>query len=237
MTTLVSLNNILHKNMLIDINTVEAQGGKLHLTPVVLSEFLKLAVQFPIALTKNKETGKFVCVALFGFEPEENLYFSNENWDSIYIPLQISRQPFFLGNDENNQLILCIDSAHPSLHKNSGERLFDEDGKDSSYLSGLKSQLAELFNGEKETQEFVATLAELDLIQPMHLDITFADQSSTRVEGMYTINEAALQNLPDTRILELHKQGYLALIYTMLTSLGHIYAMVDRKNKRISAVS
>ena len=71
MSRLVSLNNNIHKDVRVNTAIAEAQGGLLNMVPVMLSEFLKLAVQFPIAITKNKETGQFVVVALFGFQAGE----------------------------------------------------------------------------------------------------------------------------------------------------------------------
>lgn len=238
MSNLIALNQQVHQAIRINTQTVEAQASQLNMVPVVLSEFLKLAVQFPIALTKNKDTGRFVCVALFGFQEHENLFIKDQQWDSLYLPLQIRRQPFFLGNSEqgDDQFVVCIDSGHQSIEqKNSDalgtEAIFDQEGNATPYLENVKAILAELLNGEAATQAFLKTLAELKLLQPMQLEITFANGESTRVEGIYTINEVRLQNLSRDEIAGLHQQNYLAPIYTMLTSIGHIYDLIDRKNK------
>ncbi len=240
MSNLIALNQQAHQAIRINTQTVEAQASQLNMVPVVLSEFLKLAVQFPIGFTKNKDTGRFVCVALFGFQESENLFVKNQHWDALYLPLQIRRQPFFLGNSEqsDDQFVVCIDSSHKSIEqKNSDavsetEAIFDREGNATPYLENVKAILAELLNGEATTQVFIKTLAELKLLQPMQLEITFANGESTRVEGIYTINEVRLQNLSNDEIAGLHQQNYLAPIYTMIASIGHIYGLVDRKNKR-----
>ncbi len=242
MSNLIALNQQVHYALRINTQTVETQASRLNMVPVVLSEFLKLAVQFPIALTKNKDTGRFVCVALFGFQENENLFIKDQRWDSLYLPLQIRRQPFFLGNSEqgDDKFVVCIDSSHQSIEqKNSeaglgAEAIFDKDGNATPYLENVKAILAELLNGETITQAFIKTLTELKLLQPMQLEITFANDESTRVEGIYTINEMRLQRLSTDEIAGLHQQDYLAPIYTMMTSIGHIYGLVARKNKRIA---
>jgi hypothetical protein len=240
MSTLIALDQQAHQTIRINTKAVEAQASQLRMVPVVLSEFLRLAVQFPIGFTKNKDTGRFVCVALFGFQDEENLFIKNQQWDALYVPLQIRRQPFFLGNSDqsDDQFVVCIDSSHNSIELQNGEgvlgaeAVFDKEGNATPYLENVKAILAELLNGELATQIFIKTLAELKLLQPMQLEITFANGESTRVEGIYTINEDSLQNLNKDEIADLHQRNYLAPIYTMITSIGHIYGLVDRKNKR-----
>ncbi|GGY62439.1 hypothetical protein GCM10011613_02410 [Cellvibrio zantedeschiae] len=241
MSTLVALNNQLHQSIRVNIQAAEIQGSHLNMVPVVLSEFLKLAVQFPIVLTKDKDTGRFNCVALFGFQAGENLFITHNQWNSLYLPLQIRRQPFFLGKSEHDesQFVICIDTGSKSIQPENADAsvntaIFDVDGKETAYLKNIKSILAELVNGEEPTQAFITTLASLKLLQPMQLEITFASGESTRIEGLYTINEEHLNRLSTTDINSLHTQGYLSFIYTMMTSIGHIYGLIDKKNKRLA---
>lgn len=242
MAHLVSLDNAAHRHISIDSVRVEVLGAKLNMVPVVLTEFLKLVVQYPIAFTKDKETGRFVCVALFGFHDNENLFVDNGRWNAFYVPLHISRQPFFLGNaadnqSENDQFVVCIDVEHEGIEPGEGERIFDDEGNETAYLERMKQGLAELLNGELPTQQFVQSLARLKLLLPMKLEITFENAESTQVEGLYTINETQLAALAADDIASLHAQQYLGPIYTMLASLGHIYGMVDRRNKRLACVA
>lgn len=236
MSRLVLLNNDIHKNVRVNTAIAEAQGGLLNMVPVMLSEFLKLAVQFPIAITKNKETGQFVVVALFGFQAGENLFFNNNRWNSLYTPLHIVRQPFFLGEDNasknaDKQFVICIDTDNNSIQQHDGDRLFDTEGKETAYLEKIKYVLSELLEGEEKTKAFIAKLLSLKLLQAMQLEITFENGESVRVEGMYTINEDNLQNLSPESLAELNQLEYLRPIYTMIVSLGHIYGLIEKKNK------
>jgi len=233
MPTFVALDNQQHKSLKVSTQTIEAQGAEERMVPVVLSEFLKLAVHYPIAFTKNMETGKFLCVALLGFEEKENLFWQNNSWDSIYTPLNIMRQPFFIGND-NGTGVICINSESPCLSTQEGEAIFDGDGADASYLQKIKVMLAELLQGEAQTAEFIQSLLELKLIMPMALDITFANQQEQRVEGLYTIDEDQLAGLSGEQLLLLQQKEYLKPIYTMIVSLSHIYALIHKKNQRLA---
>ncbi|WBS01596.1 SapC family protein [Pseudoduganella sp. SL102] len=238
MAHLISLDNTAHRQVRVDSRRVEAAGAALTMVPVVLSEFLKLVVQYPIAFTKDKDTGRFACVALFGFHDSENLFADGERWDAIYVPLQVSRQPFFLGKatdkaGEGDHFVVCIDIEHASIGSD-GERIFDADGRETAYLEEAKGRLAELLDGEAPTRQFIDTLLHHKLLVPMQLEITFANQESTQVQGLYTIDDARLEQLDGAAVAHLHAQGFLGPAYTMLASLGHVYAMIDRRNKRLA---
>jgi hypothetical protein len=230
MDRLIALNSAAHRHLRVDQQQVLAQAAQLNMVPVVLGEFLKLCVQYPIVLTKNGQTGQFTCVALFGFDDAENLFWKQDRWDALYVPLQVSRQPFFLAPDN----MVCVDSMHPSVRRAQGQAVFDEHGAETPYLHQAKQMLAALLDGEQLTNSFVRKLLALELIRPMRLEIEFANHQKQRVEGLYTIDEARLKALAAERIGELHSLDYLGPIYTMLASLGHIYSLVQRKNERMA---
>ncbi|QBE65815.1 SapC family protein [Pseudoduganella lutea] len=234
MAHLVSLDNTVHRQVRVDKGRVEAAGAALNMVPVVLSEFLKLVVQYPIAFTKDKDTGRFACVALFGFHDSENLFVDAGRWDAIYVPLQVSRQPFFLGKaPDGEHFVVCIDTGHASIGHD-GEPIFDADGLETPCLEEAKGRLAELLNGEAPTRQFIDMLVEFKLLLPMQLEITFENGDTTSVQGLYTIDDARLAQLDGEAVATLHAQGFLAPAYTMLASLGHVYAMIDRRNKRLA---
>jgi hypothetical protein len=204
------------------------------MVPVVLSEFLKLCVQYPIVLTKQADTGRFVCVCLFGFEKNENLFWRNGRWDALYTPLHIARQPFFVGAGEtpqvDGQFVVCIDTGHDCLQEQAGECLFDEHGNETPWLQKTKAILAALLTGETETQRFIEKLLALDLVQPLRLEIDYANRQSQRVAGLYTVDDERMKSLSPPGLAELHSLHYLAPIYTMMASLGHVYSLIARKN-------
>jgi len=237
MTKLVTLHNTLHRNLKLNLDKVEAAGAAERMVPVVLSEYLKLTVQYPIVFTKNGDTGKFLSVALLGFDKGENLFWKDNQWQGIYIPLNISRQPFFLGasDKEGEKSVLCIDTDNDALSESVGEDIFDQEGKASPLLERVKASISELMKGEAETPAFIDILLAHQLIMPLSLDITFADQSTQRVQGLYTIDEEKLDGLPANILSDLHSRGYLKPIYTMVASLGHMYSLIQKKNERLIA--
>jgi hypothetical protein len=229
MNRLIALNSAAHRHLRVDPAQVLAQASRLNMLPVVLGEFLKLCVHYPIVLTKNGSTGQFTCIALFGFEKRENLFWKDDRWDALYVPLHVARQPFFLGTDQEQ--VVCIDLMNSAVTQAHGDLLFDEWGGETSYLQQVKQTLAALLEGEEQTDRFIRKLLALELIRPMRLEIEFVNRQKQRVEGLYTIDEARLKALPAEAIVELHRLDYLPPMYTMLASLGHIYSLVQRKNQ------
>ncbi|WP_049631630.1 SapC family protein [Cellvibrio sp. pealriver] len=232
MTHFVALHNQLHQQLRVDTTLVESLGAANNMVPVVLSEFLRLVVQYPIVFTKNSENGNFVCVALLGFEQGENLFWQDNQWQGIYTPLNITRQPFFIGQ-ENGQTLICIDTDSATLHSGQGEAIFDAFGKETNYLNTIKARLAQLLDGETQTHAFIQHLLALNLLEPMALDIRFGNNQQQRVQGLYTINEQRLTQLDPTQLSELQREGYLQPIYTQLASLGQIYSLIQKKNIRL----
>ncbi|TWX64035.1 SapC family protein [Colwellia sp. C1TZA3] len=237
MASLVAVDNKKHLNTKVDLNKVERHGANLALIPVVLAEFIHLAVQYPIVLTKNGDTGQFVFSAMLGFEENENLFWQQAQWQGLYVPLQIRRQPFFVEmSDEkhHNELAVCLNTDSPAVSEETGQALFDEKGDESSYFKSVKANLTQLLLGEKENKVLIATLTSMALIKPMSIDITFINQSATKLAGLYTIDEVKLATLNNEQILSLHQSGLLSAIHTMIISLGQIHTLIDLKNKSLS---
>src|SRR3954465_1712956 len=116
---LVELSRSEHRHLRIRADRVEASAAHQHLMPIVVSEFRKAATQYPIVFAKNPETGRFAPYVLNGLGLEENLFWSGTELDVAYVPLNLRRQPFFVGTSDapNDPAanVLCIDLDSPCL--------------------------------------------------------------------------------------------------------------------------
>lgn len=247
MANLTAIDYHTHKHLRINPEAAELHGAELSMVPVVMDEFINLAVQYPIVIAKNEETGQFSLSALLGFEQHENLYWQNGEWQGLYVPLQIRRQPFFIGNaaqaNEDEKLVVCIDTDSPTIVDESSQQdpeklqqLFDNTGSESAYFETAKQCLSQLIQGEYDNKKLLHALEALALIQPLALEITFVNGQSTRLNGLYTINQDKLDALTCEQISNLHQKKLLQPIYTMVASLGQIYALIERKNHSLQAV-
>lgn len=235
MSNLVQLNLANHRHLQLEPQQCAQHGAELNLIPVVMSEFRQLVTQYPILLTKNGDTGAFTFVAMLGFAKGENLFWRDHQWHSIYLPLQIRRQPFFVGAKDaaTGEHPLCIDMDSPSISQApNAVALYSDSGEESDYLLEAKQNLAQLLQGEADNHDFILLLQELKLLQSLSVEIAFEHAAPTRLNGLYTIDEKQFNNLSDAQLLRLHRTHFFEPIYMMIASLGQIYSLIDLKNRR-----
>jgi hypothetical protein len=165
-------------------------------------------------------------------------------WDAAYVPLQIQRQPFSLiprpgdvAQGKRPALDVALDLSSPHVQTQEGERLFLDDGQPSKFLQNITSMLSALVSGSTEAYTFTGRLAELDLIEPVRIDIEFVDGSDTKLQGLYWIAAAALKTLPAAQLAELRDREFLEWMYFQMASLAHVSALVARKNRLLSGVT
>ncbi len=237
MSHFVALNPKQHHTLRVQPNKVAKTGASEQLIPVVLSEFNQLIIQYPIVFTKNAKSGQFVCAAMLGFEEGENLFWNEQQWNGLYIPAQVERHPFYIGQSddkaEEDQHLVCLDTDSEALSETEGEPLFEENGQPTTLMSDKQELLAMLLDGEPQTRSFIKALSSLDLLAPIALEISLADGSSRKVTGLYTIDEDKLSQLCGETVAMLHEKGFLAPAYTLLASHAHIYSLIERKNARL----
>ncbi len=237
MPQLIAIDNQKHLNLKIDASKAELHGSNLHLVPAVVSEFINMAVQYPLVITKHADTGEFVFAAMLGFEAGENLFWRDEQWQGLYLPLQIRRQPFFVSSSNKDangdDYAVCFDSNSPAISQEGAQSLYDETGEESQYFQQAKSYLAQLLRGESENKYLLNLLEKMKLLQVMKMEVTFGNQQTTTLNGLYTIDQEKLANLPTENISQLHGSELLQPIYTLITSLGQMHNLIDLKNKKL----
>ena len=244
MTNLVALNSQTHRELRIVVTRARSEHANVNVVPVIPREFQRLLAQYPIFFTKSAESGRFEPAALLGFAGGENLFLAEDNWDAVYVPLQMQRQPFALiprradvAVGAQPALDLALDLSSPHVQTQEGERLFKDDGQPTLFLQDISSIMQALVAGSGEAFAFTSRLAELNLLEPVQIDIEFVDTSTTKFQGLYWIAAAALKALPGEQLVELRDRGYLEWMYFQMASLAHVAGLVARKNRRISGVT
>jgi len=229
----VLLNNIDHAAMRVIATRGAAYGDNVMSALTWPDEFRTLQAHYPIVFQQNGEGG-YDALALFGFQPGENLFLDGETWDAAEIPLSIQRQPFLIGVDGEDMMV-HVDLDSPRLSREHGEPLFLPQGGNTEYTERMASVLRAIHLGLEGARGFTAALLEHNLLESFFLDITLDDGSDNRLAGFYTIHEERLAALDGAALERLHRAGHLQAIYMVLASLSQFRALIDRKNRRNAA--
>lgn len=237
MTKHALLNNVEHADLKIITEKSTQYGNDQMFSVVFPFEFKHVQANYPIFFHKDKNTGEFNALAMFGFEEGENLFLSDNGWDANYIPLMIERHPFTIGiqtNVEDGEEVVShvinIDLNSPRVSKTEGKSLFLTHGGNSEYLNKISSMLKALSDNKETNKLFTQCLIDHKLLEPFNLDIQLKDGSNNRMTGFYTINEEKLFALESDVVHHLNSSGLLMLIYMVVASQSQIRALIERKS-------
>jgi hypothetical protein len=235
---LVELSRAEHSGLRIRAELAAASAAHQHLIPVVVSEFRKAATQYPIVFAKNAHTGRFAPFVLTGLGLEENLFWTGTELDVAYVPLNVRRQPFYVGTVEEagaaGTNVLCIDLDSPCLDGSGAQTIVDGDGSDSAHLKEILAVLGELVAGQEPTAGFIETMLSFDLLAPLLLDIVLEDRTPLQLSGLYGLDDDRFRQLDATALTSLRARGHLDLLYAVLIASGQIFNLVRLKNRRMA---
>jgi hypothetical protein len=216
-----ALNREEHKALRLKPAADCAFAESTHLVPLAGLEFFQAARHYPIVFIG--EGDKAMPVALLGLKDGHNGYLTAEQqWqDNTYVPAFVRRYPFVLAQDEANNFTVCFDAAYSGWNEEEGRDLFTEDGQNTAFLDEM-IQFLQNFTAEMErTRLFVTKLNELELLIPRTLKLTHASGESFVIRDFHAVDEEKFLKLPDERVLELNKAGFLGWVYAHLMSQGN----------------
>lgn len=238
----VLLNNIDHKDLRIITERSERLGDNVMCAIVFPVEFRTLLEEYPIVFHRHPETDEILPVALFGVEQNENLFLDNGRWQASYIPLIMQRDPFLIGQQnradqpgEAPQMVIHVDMDSPRISTTEGQPVFLPHGGNTEFIENVAAMLKAIHFGQQENQAFAAALTQHQLLEPFIVDIELQKNRQHRLSGFHTINEEALKKLSDQAVADLHRQGFLPLIYAALFSLARLSELITRKQQRLAA--
>ena len=234
-----TLDNVTHKDIRIITRYDAALGDNLRITPVVPREFRFLIMDYPIFITKNPQTGQFIFSTVLGFDEGENLFLGADGWDAAYIPMNIRRQPFLIGKPEGSSAaddaVVQLDMDSPRVSMTEGEPVFLPQGGISDFMANIQSILAELLRGSEDTANTIDLLNRFELIDPLRLDIEFANQQKMQFEGLFSIHEENLIGLKGDQLATLHEAGVLETVFLLQASTAQVQRLINKKNERLKA--
>ena len=187
---------------------------------------------------------KFQPVALLGLVRGENLFVSPQGqWTAPYTPAVYRAYPFVVAQAPDGAQVLCVDEDSGLLANNrsgngggsgnggDGEAFFAEDGQPSRALTEVYTFLNHVRANRTVTEAVCALWHAHQLIVPWPLRV-HTDQGEVVLQGLFTLDEARLNQLPAAALAALRDGGALAPAYAVLFALQHVPALLQRKRAR-----
>ena len=215
-----------------------AAAAQMNAIFLTIAEFGDACKDYPILFLPagNGENGKPLVapVAVMGLKPAENLFVETGAdgatvWTGRYVPAMLRAYPFTMVQTGEEQWSVCIDRAWSGLSETDGERLFDDQGQATPFMTELQGFVERLEAEVIRTRSAGERLLELGLLQEKRFDATLPDGTPLSVDGFMAVNDKRLAELSDAEIIELHKTGLMGVLVTHQVSLGNMRALVERR--------
>ena len=190
------------------------------LCPLVAQELPKAVLCLPIGFIVEGDC--FVPVAVQGLTSGQNLWVAADGrWLASYIPAPYRSYPFRMVPTEQGEQVLCIDEASGLLSESTGEPFFNEDGTPAQSVQDILKFFSQIEANRQLTRNICAVLQQHGLIQPWPITVQ-GEHSEQQVEGLFRIDEAALNALTAEALAEVRNAGGLTVAYCQLLSMQHL---------------
>ncbi len=218
MTTIQLITQERHANLRwkAPANYLFAAGSAV--VPLAAAELAAAVPAMPIAFLADGDG--YVLSALMGVQDGVNLYVAPDGrWLGSYVPAALRGYPFRLAR-QNDEAVLCIDEAS-GLVDAAGERFFEEDGKPAQKIAGMLQFLVQAERSRMQATMACTALQKHKVLAPWPLTLRGAQGEQT-VNGLFKVDEAALNALPGDALRELADSGALAVAYSQLLSMHQL---------------
>ncbi len=218
-----------HREWSVKTDNTYAFAKDVNSIPLTAVEFMAAAADYPIVFAGSDD--QLMPLAVMGVRDKENLFINAEGkLDADYAPAFLRRYPFvFSSQDDGKNFTLCIDETFSGCNQeNVGERLFDAEGEQTTYLNNVLEFLKEYQVHFARTQAFSKKLKELDLLQPMGAQFTTPAGEKLTLTGFFAVDRKKLKELPAEELELLVKNDGMELIYLHLHSLRNFNTMLQK---------
>ena len=225
----VPVNRAVHQDCSVEMGTDFAFTAEVNSVPLMGVEFPQAAAEYAIVFGGTGDD--ITPAAILGIRGNENLFVGADGaWQARYIPAFVRRYPFVFSHAED-KFVLCVDEAFAGFNREGrGQRLFGDDGEPTPYVDGIMKFLRDYQTHFLATKRFCQRLKDLNLLEPMHAQVTQESGQSLSLGGFMAVNRDRLKALPPEMLAELAKSDELELIYTHLHSLRNF----DRLREKLS---
>jgi hypothetical protein len=205
---------------------------------LVAPEMARAALHMPVAFVQYHD--QYLLAAVLGLEAGTNLFVGEGGrWTGGYVPALLRGRPFTLLPSSDGKKVLCVDEAAGrvgSAEQPGGQPFFAGEGKLAAPVQQLLDFLSQIESARQPTLDACAALHAKGLLVPWSIEIK-TDTGPRMLEGLYRVDEAAMNALPDDAYLELRRAGAIAVAYAQLMSMPQLAGLGERASARLAAAA
>lgn len=232
---LLPLDREVHKNLKLDTTmSVLPQTAVQNSVFLAAVEFGDACKEFPIVFVRvstpaANEKPEVAPLAVLGLRQGSNVFLDGDKWAGNYVPAYIRRYPFAMArlDGDQNSIAVCFDHKWAGFNTETGEALF-KDGEATEFLQNARGFLENFEQESERTRLICKLLVDLDLLQDMRFEATLPDGEKIDVEGFLALDEKKYAELPDDKVLHLHRNGLIALLEMHRLSLSNMNRLVNK---------
>jgi hypothetical protein len=236
------LNNVAHKDLRVIRRFGAGFGDNVGTVLTFPTEYADVQREYPIFFRKDPATNEYQSVALLGFEKNENLFLEGEMWRANYIPGIVAKGPFLIGFQEQevdgnvrNEPVIHVDVEHPRVSRTEGEPVFLPQGGNSPFLNYIANVLRGIRDGIEISKAMFAAFQELDLIEPVKVEVKLNENEAYNLVGLETINQTKLATLDGSALEKLNRSGFLQGAFLVAASMSNVQRLMAMKQRRSQA--
>lgn len=193
---------------------------------LVMQELPKAQLTLPIGFALKDEQA--FPVAVQSLQPGINLFVAADGrWRGRYVPAAYRGYPFILADTQDGKQVLCIDEDSALVSETEGEEFFNQDGEPSKPLADVLNFLQQVYKDRQRTFSVCSLLQKHALLKQWPLKSkNDEDGEEKHIEGLYCVDEKALNTLEYEAYAEISQAGGMALAYCQLLSMQHLQDLI-----------
>jgi hypothetical protein len=230
----VLLNNVDHHDLRVMTAFGAAWGDAVNEVTVFATEFESLSREYPIIFRRDR-AGAYRSTILLGFERGENLYLDGDRWSARSVPALLARGPFSIGlpaDGQSGEPMIHIALDHPRISREEGQRIFLEHGGNAPYLEAITGVLRTIYAGSQIGPAMIAAFDEAGLFEQTTLQLDCDDGRRFNIPNVWTLSAQRFAALDGDALARLHSGDFLRCAVWVISSLGNVSALLDRKLAR-----
>lgn len=206
----------------------------MQIVEILLPELAEVVPHYVLGFVKSGDSCQLV--ALTGVLGRNFYVGSDSRWYCAYVPSILRCYPFMLGNNGENEKIVCIDRE--SISNNiEDEKMFNDEGEPTPNTASKLQFLSECDAQKEYTDEACKILLDNGVLEDWALTLRANNESgATKVSGLLRVNPEKIRSLDSEALSKLNRLNALGIAYAQLFSMNQINVIQQRVLAMTAAV-